>query len=304
MKRISVAFTALASLGVSGLAQAQSSVALYGVVDVSLAKVSGRSVELAGASPLTNGSSRWGVRGTEDLGGGLKASFNLESQLDATTGAGSGGFVRASNVALSGGFGTVKLGRTLTPSYWGVRAWELTSAANYNVVSSQFQYAGLNARNSDEISYTTPNFGGLAVSIGHVLKADNADVSKIDLNVVYRNGPLSGGLSYNKLSNKGSNQVVGVSYNFGTAKIAASYHDVTEAGKGKGFTLGGSLNAGPVMLIADVARDTENKDSNLLLEGRYPLSKRTMIYAAHTRNGKGKEAADVNATMVGLRHNF
>jgi len=59
-----------------------------------------------------------------------------------------------------------------------------------------------------------------------------------------------------------------------------------------------------VLVIADVARDTENKDTNLLLEGRYPLSKRTMLYAAHTRNGKGKAAADVNATMLGIRHNF
>lgn len=304
MKKISIVLAAFASLGASGVVQAQSSVALYGVVDISLAKVTGKSVELAGGSPLTNGSSRWGVRGSEDLGGGLKASFNLEAQLDATDGTGSAGFVRASNISLSGGFGSVKLGRTLTPSYWGVRAWELTSAANYNVVSSQFQYAGLNARNSNEISYTTPNLGGFTVTIGHILKADNAGVSKMDLNVVYKNGPLSGGLSYNKLSNKGSNQVIGVAYNFGPAKLAASYHDVTDAGRGKGFTLGGSMNAGPVLLIADVARDTENKDTNLLLEGRYPLSKRTMIYAAHTRNGKGKTATDVNASIVGLRHNF
>lgn len=304
MKIPSLALTMATPLLLAGAAHAQSSAVLYGVVDVSLAKVSGKSVELAGASPLTNGSSRWGLRGTEDLGGGLKASFNLEAQFDSTTGTGSAGFVRASNVSLSGGFGTLKLGRTLTPSYWGVRAWELTSAANYNVVSSQFQYAGLNARNSDEISYTTPNFGGFTVSLGHVLKGDNGGVGKMDLNVVYKSGPLSAGLSYNKLSNKGSNQVIGVAYNFGSVKVATSYHDVTEAGRGKGFTLGASANLGPVLVIADVARDTENKDTNLLLEGRYPLSKRTMLYAAHTRNGKGKAAEDVNATMLGIRHNF
>lgn len=294
----------MATLFLAGAAHAQSTVALYGVVDVSLAKVSGKSVELAGASPLTNGSSRWGLRGTEDLGGGLKASFNLEAQLDPTSGTSSLGFTRASYLSLSGGFGALKLGRTLTPSYWGVRAWELTGAANYNVVSSQFQYAGLNSRNSDEISYTTPSFGGVTVTLGHVLKDDNNGVGKVDLNVVYKNGPLSAGLSYNKLSNKGSNQVIGASYNFGRVKVATSYHDVTAAGKGKGYTLGASANVGPVLLIADMARDTEKKDTDLLFEMRYPLSKRTTIYAAHTRNGEGKAKSDVNATMLGIRHNF
>ena len=42
----------------------------------------------------------------------------------------------------------------------------------------------------------------------------------------------------------------------------------------------------------------------MLLEARYPLSKRTTVYAAHNRNGKGKTATDVNATLVGIRHNF
>ncbi|MDR7152503.1 putative porin [Hydrogenophaga palleronii] len=304
MKKLSVALFAFVPLGTAGLAYAQSTSVLYGVVDISLAKATGKPVELAGGAPLTNGSSRWGLRGTEDLGGGLKASFNLEAQLDPTTGTGSGGFIRASNLSIAGGFGALKFGRTLTPSYWGVRAWELTSAANYNVVSSQFQYAGLNARNSDEISYTSPSMGGFTVTLGHVLKGDNEGVGKMDLNLIYKNGPWSGGLSYNKLRDKGSNQVVGVSYNFGTVKLAASYHDVTDAGRGKGFTLGASVNTGPILVIVDAARDTENKDTDLLLEGRYPLSKRTFLYAAHTRNGKGKAPTDVNATMFGVRHNF
>ena len=129
--------TTLAALSIGCVAHAQSSVELYGVVDLSIAKVDGKPVELAGASPLTSGSSRYGFRGTEDLGNGLKASFNLEAQFDPTTGTAQGAlFSRASNVSLSGGFGSVKLGRTLTPSYGGVRAWGLSGAANYNVVLS------------------------------------------------------------------------------------------------------------------------------------------------------------------------
>lgn len=305
MQKHTLALATLAALSLASVAQAQSSVEIYGVVDLSLAKVSGQSLTLAGASPLTNGSSRIGYRGTEDLGGGMKASFNLEAQIDPTSGATQTAmFSRAANLSLSGGFGAVKLGRTLTPSYGGFRAWDLSGAANYNVVNSQFGYAGLNSRNSSEISYSSPSFNGLGFSLGHVLKADNKGVAKNDLNVIYKNGNLSAGLSYNRLSGSGSNQALGVSYQFGGVRVAGSLQDAVSAGKGKGFTLGASGSVGPVALLIDWARDTEADDSDVLLEARHPLSKRTMVYAAHIHNGKGKAATDVHSTVLGIRHNF
>ncbi|WP_310566338.1 porin [Hydrogenophaga sp.] len=305
MQKHTFALATVAALSLASAAHAQSAVQLYGVVDLSLAKVSGKSLKLGGAAPLTNGSSRIGYRGTEDLGGGMKASFNLEAQIDPTSGATQTAmFSRAANLSLSGGFGAVKLGRTLTPSYGGFRAWDLSGAANYNVVSSQFKFAGLDSRNSSEISYSSPSFNGLSFSLGHILKADNKGVAKNDLNVIYKSGNLSAGLSYNHLSGGSSNQALGASYQFGGVRVAASLHDVVSAGKGKGFTLGASTQVGPVALLIDWARDTEAHDSDLLLDARYPLSKRTMVYAAHIRNGKGKAATDVNSTVLGIRHNF
>lgn len=306
MKKASHSLIAASALAIAGAASAQSSVTIYGVADVSLAKVTGQTLRLAGASPLTNGSSRIGFRGTEDLGGGLKASFNFEAQVNPETGAASDPFFgRAANLTISGGFGSVLLGRTLTPSFRAVTAWELTGAANYNPVSSQFSYVGVNSRNNSQITYTTPSFGGVTATLAHVLKGNNADdISKTEFNVIYRDGPLAASMAYNKLSNKDANHMVGASYNFGAARVAASYQDATGAGRGKGFTLGAAIPAGQFTLIADVARDTENKDTDLLLEARYSLSKRTMLYTAHSRNGKGKAANDVNATMLGIRHNF
>ncbi len=295
----------LAALAACGAASAQSSVTLYGVVDLSLAKVTGASIQLAGASPLTNGTSRFGLRGTEDLGGGLKAAFNFEAEVNPETGATAAAtFARAASVSLTGGFGALKMGRTLSPSFYGVTAWELTGAANYTVVNSQFGYAGVGSRNSSEISYTSPNFSGVSFTLGQVLKGDNANVGKTDLNVIYRNGPLAASLAYNKLSTTGSNHAVGVAYNFGRFKLAGSVQDATGAGKGKGFTVGGSVPLGAVSLIADFARDTRNKDTDYLLEARYALSKRTFVYGAFQHNGKGKAAKDVDSTMVGVRHNF
>jgi predicted porin len=306
MKKTTHTLITLAVLSSAGAASAQSSVTLYGVADMALAKVTGQSVRLAGTAPFTNGSSRIGFRGTEDLGGGLKASFNFEAQVNPETGASADPFFgRAANLSLSGGFGSVLMGRTLSPSFRAVSAWELTGAANYNPVSSQFSYVGVNSRNNSQIAYTTPSFGGVTATLGHVLKGNQADdVSKTEFNVIYREGPLVASIAYNKLSNMDANHMVGAAYSFGAARMAASYQDATGAGRGKGFTLGGSVPAGPFNLILDVARDTENKDTDLLLEARYPLSKLTFLYTAHARNGKGKAATDVNSTRVGLRHNF
>jgi predicted porin len=298
-------FVVLAALAACGTVFAQSSVTLYGVADLSLAKVTGSSVQMAGASPLTNGTSRFGLRGTEDLGDGLKASFNFEAELNLETGATAAAtFARAANMTLGGGFGTLKLGRTLTPSYYGVVAWELTGAANYTVVNSQFGYVGLSSRHNSEISYTSPSFSGFSFTLGQLLKGDNANVGKTDLNLIYKNGPLAVSLAYNKLENTPKNYALGAAYDFGSVRLAGSVQDATGAGKGKGFTLGGSVPIGAVTLIADVARDTQNKDTDYLLEARYALSKRTFVYGAFQHNGKGKAVKDVDSTMVGIRHNF
>jgi len=296
----------LAAVAACGAASAQSSVNLYGVVDVSLGKTTGTQTQMYGsATPQNNASSRFGVRGREDLGDGLYAAFNFEAEVNPESGATSSAmFARAANVSLGGSFGSFKAGRTTTPSYNAVAAWDVTGAANYGVVNSQFGYAGLGSRHDSEISYTTPNLSGFTATVGYILKADNKDVSKTDLNVIYKNGPLTAALSYNKLANKGKNYALGANYDFGSFKLTGSLQDAQGAGKGRGFSIGGSLPLGLVTLNADVARDTRNKDTDFLLEARYALSKRTFVYAAYQSNGKGKAAKDVDSTMFGVRHNF
>jgi predicted porin len=302
MKRTALA---LLAMSVSGLSAAQSTVTLYGVADVALSKTTGSATQLVSSTTQNNGTSRWGMRGTEDLGGGLKAGFNFESQVSLLDGATSAAlFARAANVSLSGGFGTVKAGRSLTPSWYGTMAWELTASANYAVVNSQFGYGGLNSRHNAEVSYTSPNWGGLNVTVGHIFAANNANVAKNDINLIYRSGPLSAALVYNKLDNKGKNLSLGAAYNFGSFKLAGSLQDATGANLGKGFTVGGTLPLGNLSLTLDVARDTRNKDTDTLLEAKYALSKRTSVYGVLLHNGAGKAAKSVNSTVVGLRHNF
>ncbi|MEJ8851296.1 porin [Variovorax rhizosphaerae] len=133
---------ALATLAVAGTASAQSSLTLFGVMDAGISYYETKSNRYTNnplmAAPLFapdnvtrskwamstggNSGSRLGFRGTEDLGGGLAASFWLEAALANDTGLGTApggiiGFNRRSTLSLSGGFGEIRLGRDFTPIY-------------------------------------------------------------------------------------------------------------------------------------------------------------------------------------------
>lgn len=337
---------ALAAVAATGAAFAQSSVTLYGVADVAVGKVndtagatavtlsngqptttaaqlanSGRlglgsdKFQAIAANVLNNGNSRFGLRGTEDLGGGLKAGFNFEGGINIANGAGntSGGelFSRAANISLMGGFGEIRAGRSLTTSYYSIASWELTGAANYSVVANQFSYAGAGSRDSALVMYNSPSFGGFKVSASTVLKGNNvynnvanpAGAAKYDLAATYAAGPITASLAYNKVDGTEKNVVIGGKYDFGTFAVAGSYQD--PAGAKKGFTIGASAPMGPVTLTADIARatDTANKNTDFLLEAKYALSKRTFVYGVYMRDG-AVTGKSVNGYAVGVRHNF
>ena len=309
---------ALAVLGASGFAMAQSSVTLYGVADAGIGKIEAGSgaggndasdkTEFISGSLMNNGISRIGVRGVEDLGGGLKAGFNFESGLDLDNGnnLGSGGgfWGRAANLWLGGGWGTVKLGRTLNPSFYGTVAWELTGSATYSVVTNTYNFAGGGARNNSQFSYKTPNLGGFSAELGYILKPDNGDRAKWDMNVIYANGPIGAGLSVNKVKDGKTNYGLGGKYNFGNFVVAASYSQASVGDlRRRGFSLGGTATFGAFALTLDLTRDTKNeltgdKYTNGLVEAKYALSKRTFIYGAFLRFD------DTNNYGIGVRHNF
>ena len=297
---------ALAVLGFAGAAMAQSSVTLYGVADAGLGKAKSAGdtkVNMQSAGTMNNGTSRLGVRGVEDLGGGLKAGFNFETGLSLENGntstAGAGFWGRNANMWLGGSWGTFQMGRTLNPSFYGVAAWELTGTANYSVVGNTYGYVG-GARNSSEFSYKTPDFGGLTAKLGYIMKADNGDNAKWDLNVIYANGPIAAGLSANKTKGQKVGYALGGKYNFGNFAVAASYSDNHKVRRG--FSIGGTANFGAASVTLDLTRDTKNlagkKYTNGLLEGKYALSKRTFMYAAYLRHDGN------NNYGLGVRHNF
>jgi len=296
---------ALAVLAASGAAMAQSSVTLYGVADAGVVKLAGDKTKMGSGTTMNNGTSRLGVRGVEDLGGGLKVGFNFETGLSLNDGAADKTFwSRQANLWVGGNWGTFKMGRAFAPSYNGVAAWELTGAANYSVVANTYGYAGAGSRNNSQFSYKTPDgLGGFSGEIGYVAKGNSAtDQSKWDANVIYANGPIAASLAANKLSGGKTNWALGGKYNFGTFAVAAGYNARRDGVRREGFNVGGQAQFGAFTVTADIARDRKNdagkKYTNFLLEGKYALSKRTFVYVA------GLRLDDTNNYGLGLRHNF
>lgn len=313
---------ALAVLAASTASMAQ--VTLYGVADLSLAatdKSGARSdASMSGNGLLNDGNSRWGIRAVEDLGGGMKLTAQFEQNINYENGSTGTADGRYAYMALDGGFGRIKAGRTLSPSFFGVATWELTGAANFTAVGNQFAFAGAGSRNSSEFSYTTPKIGGgLSATLGYVTELDlavapNQNVSKVDANVIYAAGPLAAALSYNKLSNASDgNYSLGANYNFGAFIVAASFQDA--AGDSQGWSLGASLPMGPWKFTVDVAQDTGFDDTDWLAYAGYSLSKRTTVYGAYYDDGKSGKATAKSGFKapttvasktygIGIRHNF
>ena len=317
---------ALAVLAASGAAMAQSSVTLYGVADAGIGKMKvgandgNNKFQFTSASTMNNGNSRIGLKGVEDLGSGLKIGFNFEQGLDLDNGGTVNGTTwgREANVWVGGdNWGRVKLGRSLTPSYNGLAAYELMGAPNYSVIANTYGFVGTGARNDSQISYASPNWGGFGFELAYVSKNDIGN-NKWDGNVTYKNGGLGVGLSANKVTGDKANYALGAKYDFGSFVVGGSFQEARSAAdhstvalpvgeyRRRGVTLGGGVKFGAASLTLDLTRDLKHEINNVnakkytngVFEAKYALSKRTFVYGAYLR------LDGTNNYGVGIRHNF
>jgi predicted porin len=197
---------ALAALGAfAGAAHAQSSVTLYGIVDVgiNMNTNAGGSHKYDMTSGVMQGS-RFGLRGTEDLGGGLKAIFVLENGFDTTNGKlGQGGlmFGRQAYVGLSSQFGTVTLGRQYDSVVDYVGPLEAGDQWGGYIAAHPGDIDNFNNayRTNNTIKYTSANYNGLTFGGTYSLggQAGNFTGNQIwSLGAGYNNGPLVLGVGY------------------------------------------------------------------------------------------------------------
>lgn len=196
-------------LAAASLAHANSSVTLFGVVDLGVRHVSNSQGSLNSMTSGNNSTSRWGLRGEEDLGGGLKASFWLESTIASDTGAigtGNVAWDRRSTLSLSGAFGELRLGRDYTPMFRAYSSADtfgyvgaagmgmLYSSSASNVVARAFGAGSTNtslARTNNSIQYYTPEaWGGFYANAMIAGRESNTHAGDFDfhgLRLGYRN---------------------------------------------------------------------------------------------------------------------
>ena len=245
---------ALAVLAASGAAMAQSSVTLYGVLDTGLTYSKGEESVYGMTHVGGNVNSRLGFRGVEDLGNGLKATFNLEAGMGVDDGnnymdkdSNGMAFRRTSTVGLQGSFGEVRLGRMLTSSYLAVSRYDAFGDTGIGAsLAWNIPQTGYAPRTENAISYTSPNFSGFKIGaeygFGEQQKA--SDKRYIGIGATYDNGPLSLGLGFDRLNGDTLNNTVGTenlttwhlgaAYNFGVAKLMGFYKQSKDKDAGVG----------------------------------------------------------------------
>jgi len=313
---------ALAVLGLSGIAMAQSSVTLYGAADAGVGKIkaadamsdgsgsgsdASNKTQFISGSLMNNTDSYLGVRGSEDMGNGLKAGFHFESGLNLNDGRQTDGafWARQAYMWVAGGWGTFTLGRQFTTSYSLTRTYDLTGTANYSVLGNTYDYVGGGIRADSAYGYISPTFNGFTAWGGIVRKAD-VGINAWDVAGSYSSGPIVAGLSINKSSGGKTSYQLGGKYNFGSFTLAASYTDAARPATHlvrRGFEVGGSVTFGAFSATLDLTRDTRNdwtakKYTNGVAELKYALSKRTFLYAAYLRLDK------TNNYGLGINHTF
>jgi predicted porin len=312
MKKHSLALAVMATL-CAGSALAQSNVEIYGRLNTSLERQKAGSVS---TTVLQNNASRIGFRGTEDLGGGLKAGFVLEHGFNVDTGTQTqpNFWARQSELNLSGGFGMLRLGNYTSEAYFATA--DYVSMHNHDTGSSSDALYAYVTRDTNKIAYRTPDLGGLSLEAAMSLKETAADHS-YDLAANYAVGPLQLGAGYSKLGDQNQFALRAL-YTLGDFTFGG-YVQRDEDGFGLGLgkrtnlRLSAMYAMGASEFHVNVGRagdydNVSNSDATQFTLGyNYNLSKRTKAFAFYTKLNDGAAAVyggDFSSIALGLRHNF
>ncbi|MGP1677025.1 MAG: porin [Burkholderiales bacterium] len=313
---------AIASL-VSAPVFAQSQVTLYGTIDAGVrhqdnADTNGNANTTMDSSGTYN-SNRFGFKGSEDLGNGMKANFDLEGGFMSGTGVGSisgGLFGRKAIVGLSGNWGALDLGRNYTSIFYTTGAYDPMHYKYTGIIP----IAGLDgARRDNTITYTSVNMNGLTlranIGLGEVA-GSNSDDRNAELGASYANGPLSFGVAYGvdngapvaaKAAGFTSSVATGALVITPTAATAA-----VPALKSKQWTIGGAYKMNPFEVMigydidkTDLAGGSTSDRKVAWIGGRYAMSGANAVSLAYYDD---KRDAAVDGTkklwILGFVHNL
>jgi predicted porin len=341
MKKSTLALALLA--GFAGAASAQSSVTLFGVLDANVRQIDNNGVKVKQLGTDGLASNRLGFRGTEDLGGGLKAGFWLEAALNADDGTinSSGKFWhRRSTVSLEGGFGEIRLGRDYTPTYTGISNFDVFGDNGVgkfsNLQSKLTGTVNTNSRADNQVQYFLPkNLGGVYGTLAVAAGEGTVGNKYVGGRVGYAAGPLDVSGSYgttdaNATEDKYKIGSIGAAYDFGVVRLVGSFSQMKFLSREEKLILiGATVPVGPGLFRASfgradlsggtgATRTADADDASLIAVGYvHNLSKRTALYGTYSRiANKGAQNFALATTPAlpngqksqgieaGLRHSF
>ncbi|RZU01214.1 porin [Rivibacter subsaxonicus] len=325
MKRIALAAALMAAF--AGSAMAQSSVSLYGRINTSVEWQDNDTID---KTVMRNNASRWGLRGNEDLGGGLNAFFQLETGFGSDDGTGTGGFNRDAYVGLkSNALGQIQVGKFNSALYYATI--DYIGMFNHNTgTTSEDNLYFLPVAQTNAVEYTSPKFGGFSFSLTATAGEGNINASKNYEGVVRweaGNFYVAGGYVQSENGQTGAENngwSVAASYGFGPFVVGASMNqpDIQGLGKAEHYALTGMWTMGALEFHGSVGYLTEfdipgsEETTQFTLGVNYNLSKRTKLYAFYfmadngttavigTGNVPGIPQQDFSSIGVGIRHNF
>lgn len=351
MKKLHVAL-ALAG-AVAGTAHAQSAVEVYGVLDMGFVRESGSIAGLdsngpqpggtpirAGGNKLSSGAqsgTRVGFKGTEDLGGGLKGLFVLETGIAADRGGfnqGNLAFGRQSFVGLQGNFGTVTLGRQYTSYFLALNqvadpfASGLAGNAQNLMLPPSYAEPDRAIRMNNTVKYASPIIAGISgeIAYGFGEVADNQSANRvISAAIGYQMKPVSIRLAHYRKNNeldtaRISSTMLAANWDFGVAKLFAAYANNDWFGvDSRDVLIGASAPFGPHTFLASyIRKDVRNSAADADQLGfayTFALSKRTNLYASYGRidneggatftvGNNSENGTSKAAFNLGVRHLF
>ena len=342
MNKKLIAFCAAASLG--GLAHAQSSVQLAGLVDAYAGsmRMSGDAVRQAvvGSGGMTT--SWFGFSGSEDLGGGLKANFALTSFFRADAGlqgrfTGDNLFSRDAWVGMSGGFGAFKVGRSMAPNFlptilsnpfgdsFTISPLVLHANMTNPAWGSSYLTTPADTGWSNQVVYSTPSFGGLRANLHYQFgeQAGKGSKRNVGVNALYSNGPLSLVAFYESaqitnpvvqtLMPTKTDWMVGGNYDFKLAKLYATYGQAkvkTQDRKNTTYSLGLDVPVASSGSIKAAAAHTKAEQPGADLKrktysvGYDHFLSKRTDLYAVAMHDKVTDAKSGTSFIVGMRHRF
>lgn len=290
---------------------AQSSITLYGVLDTfagyQSAQVGGKSTQLVALANDGEMTSRWGLRGTEDIGGGYSMRFDLENGFDPSTGAQQNAyrfFDRQAWVGVAGAFGELRVGRQNTPMFYYAIGLDALGSATYG--SGYNDFANWLSRVDNDVAWFSPKFANTQVELHYSVGGVPGSLAG---NAVYQaaaqsqQGPLYLALAYLNAANPANSVRVqeimaGAAYDYGHGKLYLAWfraNDVISATTGNALANpAGKYNPA----LGPVGNVPGNYHSTYSVSADYRLTPQATIGAAYAYI-KDDSSLDNNAEQIG-----